>query len=377
MLIDGLMISMKEMMIRLQTSTYMGEGQIHPSNYKEDDDISNTLKKTKALEIALQNDPLVKAYSPRIIASGMLSSSYESQIVRVVGVDFSKEKDLSKLKSSLVEGNYPTEENKHTAFIMGFKLAQKLSSQVGEKIILTFSEQSSSNVSQEMFRLSGITRFNMRPYDDFFVFVDKTKASKIFGLLESDAHEFAIRFTDSKIPGQLDRDLKDKVSNLGSLYESWGELAHALKSMLDMTQYSMAFIYTLVFIFILFAILNTMFMSIFERSFEFGILKALGTKGWQVAYLILSECFSIGFLGAILGCLLGFALMTYLNTYGISYSGSEFNGISLSEPIRPVLRWQQFTFIPLSIVGITMLSGLYPAIYTARMKISNAMHKSL
>ena len=376
-LIDGLMIAMKHTMVRLQTSTYMGEAQVHSPNYQEDDDISNTIKNQGKLLSFLKTEPLIKNFSPRVLTNGMLSSSYESQIVRVVGVDFSKEKHLSKLSSNLSKGTYPNQENSDNAFILGEKLAKKLRVRMGERLILTFSEKISSDVTQEMFKLTGVVNFNMRPLDDLFIFIDIKKAQKMFGLKSSEWHEVALKFDNETIAEAHGDEFKEKFSQTGNLYESWGELAKPLKSMLDMTQYSMSIIYGLVFIFILFAILNTMFMSIFERSFEFGVIKALGSKKGQVAYLVLCECFSLGVLGSFLGMLIAGALMYYLSLNGISYGGSEFNGISLSEPIKPVLTLRQFTEIPAMIILITILSGLYPAIHTARMKISDAMKKSL
>lgn len=377
MLMDGFMVSMRTLMIKLQTSTYMGEAQIHPSNYKENDDLGNTLKSPEALETYLKQEPLIQAYSPRVLANGMLSSSYESQIVRVVGVDFDLEKNVSKIKSSIVQGEYPEGKETERTLILGHSLAKKLRSELGERVILTYSQEGSSDVSQEMFRLSGVVQFNMRPYDDLFIFIDSKKAREMFGLGLHDSHEISLYFANRDVVGKLDEPVRQKIGKLGSLYENWGELAKALKSMLEMTQFSMAFIYSLVFIFILFAILNTMFMSIFERSFEFGVMKALGTKGWQVAYMILCECFSLGVLGAFFGCLMGLVLIFYLNLNGISYAGSEFNGISLSEPLKPAIRLYQFTGIPLSIIGITILSGIYPAFHAARMSVASSMRKSL
>lgn len=371
------MIGMKDMMIRLQTSVYMGEAQIHTKDYKENDDISNVITNTQKIQNYLESNPIIKNYSPRVLANAMLSSSYESQIVRVVGVDFSKEKNISKLEKALILGEYPKSKDNETTIILGHKLAGKLKSELSDKVILTFSEANSSDVSQDMFRVSAIVQFNMRPLDDLFVFIDLKKAQRIFGLSPQDWHEVALKFKVREMATNPTNPTQKEITQLGAFYESWGELAKPLKSMIDMSQYSMAFVFALVFIFILFAILNTMFMSIFERSFEFGVIKALGTRKWQVKYLILSECFSLGVLGSLLGILLGTCICYYLQRYGISYSGSEFSGVSLTEPIKPVFRLEQFTLIPLSVIGITILSGIYPAFYTAKIKASDAMRKSL
>ena len=118
-------------------------------------------------------------------------------------------------------------------------------------------------------------------------------------------------------------------------------------------------------------------MTTFERSFEFGVIKALGTKKWQIKFLILAECFTLGLIGSFIGVILGFLLCFFLQKNGISYSGTEFSGISLTEPIKPIFRSYQWTILPLNLLIITTLSGAYPAFYTAKIKINDAMKKTL
>ena len=52
-------------------------------------------------------------------------------------------------------------------------------------------------------------------------------------------------------------------------------------------------------------IANTMAMSVFERTREIGILRALGWKRWRVLLLIQSEAAVLGFAGGILGIAVG------------------------------------------------------------------------
>ncbi len=51
--------------------------------------------------------------------------------------------------------------------------------------------------------------------------------------------------------------------------------------------------------------MNTMFMSVFERTREIGILRALGWRSSRVLKMILGESLVLSFLGGIFGCIFG------------------------------------------------------------------------
>jgi putative ABC transport system permease protein len=61
-------------------------------------------------------------------------------------------------------------------------------------------------------------------------------------------------------------------------------------------------------------IANTMAMSVFERTREIGILRALGWKGWHVILLILTEATALGLVGGLLGIGIGWGALRLLST---------------------------------------------------------------
>ena len=72
-------------------------------------------------------------------------------------------------------------------------------------------------------------------------------------------------------------------------------------------------------------IANTMAMSVFERTREIGILRAIGWKSWRVMLLIETEAIGLGFAGGILGIGAGWSglrLLAYLPKTGIFVSTS-------------------------------------------------------
>jgi putative ABC transport system permease protein len=60
-------------------------------------------------------------------------------------------------------------------------------------------------------------------------------------------------------------------------------------------------------------IANTMAMSVFERTREIGILRAIGWKAWRVLLLIQVEAAVLGFVGGILGILIGWGSLHVLS----------------------------------------------------------------
>jgi len=63
------------------------------------------------------------------------------------------------------------------------------------------------------------------------------------------------------------------------------------------------------------SIINTMTISVMERTREIGILKALGSKSTEVLLLFISEATITGVLGGVLGAALGFALGVLVGDY--------------------------------------------------------------
>ena len=55
-------------------------------------------------------------------------------------------------------------------------------------------------------------------------------------------------------------------------------------------------------------VLNTMLMSVFERTREIGVLRSLGWRRRSILGLIMREAIMLGFLGGIAGIMIAFGL---------------------------------------------------------------------
>ena len=111
-------------------------------------------------------------------------------------------------------------------------------------------------------------------------------------------------------------------------------------------------------------IMNTMLMSVFERTPEIGILKATGAKQKTILLLFLTEAGFVGLVGGILGFIVGAALSIIIDIIGTAYVGSMFQTkITIELVIGSIL----FSFI------VGAISGLYPAWQASKLRPIEAL----
>jgi ABC-type antimicrobial peptide transport system permease subunit len=133
----------------------------------------------------------------------------------------------------------------------------------------------------------------------------------------------------------------------------------------------------LLIIVVIFGIINTLFMSLYERLFEFGVLRAVGTRPWGVFKLMLAESGSLGIISAVIGVVISLILTGIISKTGIDYRGLEFAGTTFQDLLYPVMKVYQFIVYPIGLFLFTLLVGLYPATVASRMSITDAIRRSL
>ena len=112
-----------------------------------------------------------------------------------------------------------------------------------------------------------------------------------------------------------------------------------------------------------FGVVNTLSMSVFERTREIGILRAIGTTRLQIGRLIIDEGVVISLIGCLVGVALG-SLLGYLFVQGSGAGGFE---IDFYYPKLPALA------ALLSGLFIGVFAGLLPARSAARKSIVEAV----
>jgi len=370
---DAFVRGMVNTMVKISTQTFLGEGQIHQKGFREANDIDLYIKDTPRLYQQLDTVSEIQAYAPRVLAGAMTYSSENVASAIIYGVDANKEASVSKLKLAMTQGDYLS--GVDGEIILGEQLADLLEISLGDRLVVTVSEAHGGDLSQALFRVSGLFSFNERTMDIGMAFINLSQGQTLLNI--TGVHEIALRLQELN---QAD----DKtlafwtVLNTEQLETlSWQELVPQLSSMLAMTEYSTLIVSVIMYLLVCLGLINTMFMSIFERQTEFGILLAIGTRSKQLFYQIMLEGLFIGLLSVVLGLLLALVLCYWGSIVGIDYSELEMSGLTLNEPIYLVLDVSSFALMGLATLAITLISCIYPALHAARLQPSSAMRKTL
>lgn len=108
-------------------------------------------------------------------------------------------------------------------------------------------------------------------------------------------------------------------------------------------------------------IVNTMMMSIYERTREIGVMKVLGCDMKDIRNLFLFESGSIGFLGGVVGILISMVLSALINFLVSGGGGSGMFYVSdPSEGISYIPLWL-YLFSILFAIGIGTAAGYLPS----------------
>jgi ABC-type lipoprotein release transport system permease subunit len=373
--LDALYIGMANNLIASATASFSGEAQIHARGFLDTQDANLTIGGLDKIAGDLSRDARVRAYTERTLSPAMITSATNVNSVLLVGVQPDTEKSLSQVDDVLTEGTFFGGDDPQN-IIIGSRLAELLDVGLGDRLVVTVSQAGSGELSQDLFRVSGIYHFNIQDLDGGLAFVRIAKAQALLGL-DHRANEIAIDFKDPGLSEEERSPFWAEYSSDGNEALGWTKLFPALKSIYQLSQIGTLIVGIILFAVVALGIINTLFMSIYERLFEFGVMRAVGTRPGGIRRLVVREAGALALLSIGLGVVLGFVLIAIVSRTGIDYKGVEFAGVTIRNLIYPVLRLRQFIIYPLSVLIFTLFVGLYPAAYAARMSITGAMRKTL
>jgi putative ABC transport system permease protein len=175
----------------------------------------------------------------------------------------------------------------------------------------------------------------------------------------------------------LQREHQAALESQGLVTQTWKERAAPVLGVNEVRRRSLNMLVLLIFVVAASGIANTLVMSAFERVREIGTLRALGLQTGQVTALLMLEATVIGLMGALVGTLLGSAVV-YSMRDGIDVSRMLASGnITVSMSTLLYLELSPGRALSAFLVGliIAALSSLYPAIKFSRISPMEAMKR--
>lgn len=351
--------------------------QVHHPDYEKEKEAKLSIPGADALTGALSQDPGVKAWSARTLASGMISSAKASRGVTIKGIVPVQEASASKLQENLKEGVY-FEQGRKMQILLGEKLAGKLKVGVRNKVVLTF-QDIEGNITTGAFRISGLFASSNSVFDETQVFVQQEDlASLLLGSLPQQSvpiHEIAIIGTVPEEIGAVRDAIVQKFPGVKA--NTYRELAPELELYESQINYISLVYLVIVMLALVFGIINTMLMSVLERYRELGMLMAIGMNKARIFGMILLETLLLTLAGAPLGIGAGALSIYYfsINPLDLSAFASSLNQYGLGTRIYFETNPYVYSQITILLILTAFVSALYPAIRAIRLKPVEAIRK--
>lgn len=336
-----------------------GFGQFQPEGYHDDPDISRLLPDWQGLMAqAIKLGP-VTAATPRAASFAIMANGDTSFGAAVIGVDPAHEPTVSRLHSTISQGRY-LEKDDTDAIVMGAGLARNLGLSLGDSVTMLGTGNDGA-VAADVLTLVGIFDTGISALDRQITQMPLARFQDTFNLGDA-VNVVALRGPDfGKVVAAQDS-LRALAKAQGAVYLKWDELQPALKQMITLDLSTAMMLYTIMVTVVVFILLNTLYMSVLERTREFGGLMAIGMRPKQIGAMVWLELVFLALVGVALGIALGVGLVIWVGHIGIAFQGMDevMNQFGISGRIYPSLSWVGAMAGPsVIIIAITIL-GLIP-----------------
>lgn len=304
------------------TKERTGHVQIHALDYRMRPSLHKNFGKD-TLEKLKEKDSIL-SWSPRVYSPVLAFGNHKTFGAQLIGIDLEKEALNTNLKKKIIQGRFSRE-----GILMPQDFAEKLKVHIGDQVAL-ITQAADGSIANELFTLVGILRsFSSLPSEQL-IYLDIQKAQSFLSLYHR-YHQVALLTHSSQRAPSFAKDLSQGLKDPQLEILPWQEIEKVFYQAMLADIKGMWISLFVILLIVCIGILNALFVSIMERSKEYGILKALGTSSKQLLIFITLEVQILTLFSIAFASLISFLIHHYLSKYGIELPEPiDFAGFSFS-----------------------------------------------
>lgn len=355
--------------------TYEGHIKILAAGYSDQPVVEHHMADAARLSEALEADPRVRGWVRRIVVPGLLATAEHSLVVTIIGTDPARERDVSTATRTLYDGQFLTAGGSGEMLI-GRDLSEKIRKGVGRKVVV-MAQQFGGEIGTSAYRVAGLYDSGNGPFNERHVYVTLAEARRLLNL-EGGITEIAVMLNDIQMSPAVAADLRSRIRDPGIEILTWSQRMPFVRETLKMVdQFSWPY-YAIFYIAMAFGVVNTMMMSIGERTHEIGVLRAVGMTRARLMGMIMLESLFIAGVATAAGLALGSGLVRGYAVRGIDLSAfSEgLEQFGMAHVIRPALQADDTAWACAGTFAVSLLFSLLPAWRASRLAPVEALRKT-
>ncbi|UCG61013.1 MAG: ABC transporter permease [Candidatus Zixiibacteriota bacterium] len=352
------------------TRTQLGHIQIHGKGYLDRPTLYNTVDNYEDVGNQVEQLEGVVSWAPRVFSAGLASADDKSAGVRIIGIDPRRENETTYFNKKIVKGR-PFDPDSSLEVILGEGLAEVLKADIGDEVVVV-SQGADGSIANDLYRVVGLLQSGNAMADQTSFYLTLADAQELL-VLYGRVHEVAIVIEDLHDVLMMTDVIEEHLANPELDVESWQEFAHEFYVAMKADQQGNWIMLVIIVLIVATGVLNTVLMTVLERRREYGVLRAMGVRQFQVVRLVLYEVALMAMGSLIIGFIVSFVVNYWLSIDGftipdpITYGGVEFSTLYSEINLRSYL-------IPaVTVIVSALLVSLFPAAKAARTAPARAM----
>ena len=357
-------------MIALGTRMGSGHIQILHESFHDEPRIEYAIANINQRLNELDSAPELKAVTARAEAFALVSNDPHTTAALVNGVIPERELAVSDWPTKVVKGNYPTGDNQA---VIGAVLARNLHLDVGGEIVI-LGTNADGGIGAVVAEISGIFEATTE-LERALIQISLSTFQEGFDMPD-EAHRIVALVED---PMSMDDGLTalERVRLGSEVLMDWTELMPEISEGIEIDIVSNAVLQFVLILIVVLSIMNTFVMTLFERTREYGVMFAIGTKRILAYRMTLIEVVLLWVVGVVCGGLLTCLLVIPLMYTGIVIPASE-DALQSQFAFMPTVIYPDFSWwvvitAPAAIGVGAVVSVSLVAIRLAKLDITEAL----
>jgi putative ABC transport system permease protein len=348
--------------LQVARSGFFTLGSRRPSEY--------VVARPEALRARIAALPEADDAMPRLSFSGLLTNGRSDTAIVGEGLEPEREARLGSFLV-LAAGRQLTDRDRY-GMLLGHGVARALRLAPGGSASLIVNTADGAINTLE-FEVVGVFRTFSKDYDARAVKIPLRAAQEL--LDTTGANVLVVSLKRTRDTERVARALAGPLASEGLEVMRWDELNDFYAKTVDLYDRQFGVLQLIILAMVLLSVMNTVNMTVFERTGEFGTMRALGNSGIDVLALVMTESALLGVIGAAIGVVIGVLLASGISAVGIPMPPPPNADIGYIARIRIVPAVVAGAFA----VGVlaTLLAAIPPALRAARMPVVDALRQNV
>jgi ABC-type lipoprotein release transport system permease subunit len=336
----------------------VGSVQIHHRGFFQHPELSSHIRDPQRIVETLKSAKITD-FSPRLETFGLAASPDTTEGVMLIGMDPSSESRVTELGRRIGIGRFLQPERSYE-LILGATTVNNLRIKLGDEVIIVGYDRYGVMVA-ESFTLVGIITSGEMGLDRGMAITSLSTLQEMVDM-PGQVTTYAIRVPEQHIT-KLVRELESDLQGQSLEIMPWYAMFPVMKEWVTLHNGFLYLFIGVVLFIVLAGELNTLLLSMLERTREFGVLMAIGTTRHEVAALLVLEALMIGLLGTVSGLALGFVIVFITGKTGIDLSLllGDTSRFYVDPLVYPQFNLEHFGITVSAILIASIAAGFYPA----------------